>query len=71
VSIFLSSDELAELTGYKGSPNHTEARAGDVRDSFADITAATTNLGWNPSVSLDEGLARTVEYFAGAKTEEG
>jgi len=28
-----------------------------------DITRARELLGWEPTVPLDEGLARTVEYF--------
>ena len=40
----------------------TEARAGDVKDSQADITKAKTLLGYQPTVSLDEGLRRTLEW---------
>ncbi|MGB6222298.1 UDP-glucuronic acid decarboxylase family protein [Haloferula sp.] len=29
-----------------------------------DITLATTELGWQPTVDLDEGLDRTIPYFA-------
>jgi dTDP-glucose 4,6-dehydratase len=35
----------------------------DPRTRQPDITRARTILGWEPKVSLDEGLARTVEYF--------
>jgi UDP-glucuronate decarboxylase len=28
-----------------------------------DITLARTRLGWQPSIELDEGLRRTIEYF--------
>lgn len=55
---------IARLTGYAGDPEHVESRAGDVRDSQADISAAQSKLGWNPSVSLEEGLSRTVDYFS-------
>jgi nucleoside-diphosphate-sugar epimerase len=44
-------------------PNHTESRAGDVRDSFADITRARELLGYEPEWSLQDGLAKTVEHF--------
>lgn len=53
---------LAELTGYTGAPVRTEARAGDVRDSLADITAAREAFGYAPAVSFAEGLRQTVEY---------
>jgi UDP-glucose 4-epimerase len=41
-------------------------RAGDVRDSLADIEAARTKLGFAPAVGLEEGLA---EYVRWAETE--
>jgi UDP-N-acetylglucosamine/UDP-N-acetyl-alpha-D-glucosaminouronate 4-epimerase len=36
-------------------------RVGDIRDSWADVSAARELLGWEPTVGLDEGLRRTVE----------
>jgi nucleoside-diphosphate-sugar epimerase len=56
--------KIAGLTGYTGQPVYVESRPGDVRDSLADVTAARRNLGWAPSVSLDEGLAKTVKYYS-------
>jgi UDP-glucose 4-epimerase len=41
---------------------YKEERAGDVRDSQADITKAKALLGYTPIVSLDEGLAKTLEW---------
>src|SRR5690348_14697222 len=41
---------------------YREPRAGDVRDSQADITKAKTILGYAPSVALEEGLARTIDW---------
>jgi nucleoside-diphosphate-sugar epimerase len=38
------------------------SRAGDVKDSQADITKARTLLGYEPLVGLDEGLERTLEW---------
>ena len=28
-----------------------------------DISKATRELGWNPSVDLEDGLVRTIQYF--------
>ncbi len=42
---------------------HGPDRAGDVRHSMADISQARADLGYEPSVSLEEGLKRTVEHF--------
>jgi UDP-glucose 4-epimerase len=36
-------------------------RVGDIRDSWADVSAAREVLGWEPTVDLKDGLRRTVE----------
>jgi UDP-glucose 4-epimerase len=59
--------ELAELTGGDIQPHHMDARPGDVRHSHADISLARTHLGFDPVVSLREGLARTLEHFERAR----
>jgi nucleoside-diphosphate-sugar epimerase len=41
---------------------YKDARAGDVKDSQADITKATTLLDYTPSVSLEEGLRQTLDW---------
>jgi nucleoside-diphosphate-sugar epimerase len=38
-------------------------RAGDVRHSLASISRAREQLGYTPTVNLEEGLGRTIEYF--------
>jgi len=38
-------------------------RPGDIRDSWADVTAAKDVLGYEPSVDLDQGLHRTIQYL--------
>lgn len=42
---------------------HREPRAGDIRDSLADISLAKKMLGYQPSTKFSEGLAETIEYF--------
>lgn len=54
---------LRELTGYNGQPAYAEARAGDIRDSLADIRLARELLGYEPAVDFREGLRRTVEWY--------
>jgi UDP-glucose 4-epimerase len=56
---------LCELTGYKGKPNYARERAGDIRDSLADIRLAGELLGYEPIVDFREGLQRTVEWYRG------
>ena len=51
------------VLGSEVAPTHGPARAGDVKDSQADIFKARKMLGYEPTVSFDEGLRRTVDYF--------
>ena len=44
-------------------PIYREPRAGDIRDSLADITQARTLLGYEPTMRFEDGLRQTVEYF--------
>jgi nucleoside-diphosphate-sugar epimerase len=53
---------LAQITGYRAAPVYTEPRAGDIRNSLADISAARLAFGYEPLVSFETGLARTVEW---------
>ena len=54
---------LRELTGYNGKPVFAEGRAGDIRDSLADIRLAGKLLGYKPILDFREGLRRTVEWY--------
>jgi len=44
-------------------PTYGPPRAGDIKHSFADISKANRMLGYTPSVSTEEGLRRTVEWY--------
>lgn len=54
---------VARAAGAPDRPRPAAARLGDLRASALDPAAAGEVLGWKPEVSLDEGVARTVEYF--------
>lgn len=56
---------LERTLGPLRNPVHGAPRAGDVRDSQADITKAQRLLGYRPHVSFDEGLHRTVQWARG------
>jgi UDP-N-acetylglucosamine/UDP-N-acetylgalactosamine 4-epimerase len=43
---------------------HREFRAGDVRHSLADVSAAVRDLGYEPSCSLSQGLDAVMDHFA-------
>jgi UDP-glucose 4-epimerase len=55
--------ELNRILGTNLAPQFQPPRAGDVRDSLADITRAQELLGYHPAVSLAEGLRRTVAFY--------
>ena len=54
---------LKDLTGATVEPIYAETRAGDVRDSQADIGKAHRLLGYEPTVTLEQGLEKTVAWF--------
>jgi UDP-N-acetylglucosamine/UDP-N-acetylgalactosamine 4-epimerase len=47
----------------EAAPVYREARAGDIRNSLADISAVSQLLGYKPGVRFEEGLKDTIEYF--------
>ena len=55
--------EMKKIVGATVEPTYGPPRAGDVRDSQADIRKAKTLLGYEPLVSFEEGLARTIEWY--------
>jgi len=54
---------MKKLVGATVDPVYVDTRAGDVRDSQADISKARRILGYEPVVSFEEGLRRTVEWY--------
>jgi nucleoside-diphosphate-sugar epimerase len=55
--------EMKKIVGASVEPTYSEPRAGDVRDSQADIGKAKAILGYEPTVSFEEGLKRTIEWY--------
>jgi nucleoside-diphosphate-sugar epimerase len=56
-------DTMRLLVGADVKPVYQPARAGDVRDSQADITKARELLGFEPRVGLEDGLRQTIEWY--------
>jgi len=57
------ADLIGRILGAEVEKNHTPPRAGDIRDSWADVTAARETLGWSPTIDLEQGLRRTVAHM--------
>lgn len=58
---------LNELAGTNIAPRHAPSRPGDIRHSLADISLARRVLGFEPIVSVREGLRRTLEFYRNTK----
>jgi UDP-glucose 4-epimerase len=54
---------LNRLLGTNITPQHAPPRAGDVRFSRADITLARRELGYDPKVAFEDGLAETLRWY--------
>lgn len=54
---------INRVIGTKIEPIFAEARLGDVKESLADVSRAQKLLGYEPEVTFDEGLERSIEYY--------
>lgn len=58
---------LQKLTGYVEPPQYGPERAGDIKHSLADISLAREAFGYDPKVGFEQGMRRTVEWYASMK----
>jgi UDP-glucuronate 4-epimerase len=54
---------LEEITGRKAIPDPQPMQIGDVKETFADISAMQRDHGFEPSTSIDEGIPRFVAWY--------
>ena len=54
---------LAEAIGFDQPARYAPARPGEARNIHLDCALARLHLGWSAQVTLEDGLARTVEHF--------
>jgi dTDP-glucose 4,6-dehydratase/UDP-glucose 4-epimerase len=67
VSLKALAEKLVALQGtgrYEVVPFPPERKAIDIGDYYSDFARIRDALGWTPCVGLDEGLRRTLDYFA-------
>jgi UDP-glucose 4-epimerase len=62
---------LAELLEFPHAARYGPERAGDVRDSLADITQIRECLGYNPCGTFRDGLALTMDWYRANLTQQG
>ena len=60
-SVNTIADTIGEILGKPVERRHVPRRAGDIRDSWADLTKSRRILGYEPGIDLREGLRRTIE----------
>lgn len=58
---------IAQAVGSKTKPIHRDPVAGEERRSALDCARAKEVLGWKPTVTIEEGVARTVAWFRNKK----
>jgi len=58
--IFLA---LAKATGYTKPDQHGPVKVGETRHIYLDATKVAKELGWTPTVTLAQGLEKTVAYL--------
>ncbi len=52
-----------KFAGRSANAKYAEPRAGDIRDSQADVSLARQKLGYDPRVGFEEGLRRTWDWY--------
>lgn len=55
---------IADMIGFKKQPLFASPRKGDIQHSLADIVQAERDLGYRPIVGFEEGLRRTINWYA-------
>jgi UDP-glucose 4-epimerase len=66
VSVRHLAEAVSDFMGWQGGIESGPCRPGDIQHSYADITRAKSALGYEPRVTFEEGLQRTLEWFAAA-----
>ena len=62
-TLLLMIEKLENLLGKKAKLEFKPFHIADVKSTYADISKAKSLLGWEPTISLDEGLEQCVKWY--------
>jgi UDP-N-acetylglucosamine 4-epimerase len=62
-SVNMLYNSIREMLGIAHEPTYREERAGDIRNSLADISKAKNLMGYQPTKRFMDGLQQTVDFF--------
>jgi UDP-glucuronate decarboxylase len=57
------AEKVIQLTGTSSKIVYQDLPKDDPKQRKPDISRAKTLLGWEPTIALDEGLQKTIDYF--------
>jgi UDP-glucose 4-epimerase len=63
VTLLEAYEQIKRITGYTGQVEWQPERAGDIRHSLADISAAKQALGYKVVAGFTEGLKKTIDWY--------
>jgi UDP-glucuronate decarboxylase len=64
------AEKILQITKTKSNITYRELPSDDPQQRQPDITLAQSELGWEPTVKLEDGLKKTIEYFKGIVKED-
>jgi UDP-glucose 4-epimerase len=71
VSVNHVLDIVARVSGRRVDVRREAAQKGDMRDTFADTSRARADLGFSPSVTIEEGLRAEYEWLSASLDHAG
>ncbi|MGH3050867.1 MAG: NAD-dependent epimerase/dehydratase family protein [Gaiellaceae bacterium] len=64
-SVNLLADTIGRILELPVEKAYRDPRPGEIRNSWADVSAAAETLGYTPAVDLEQGLRETIEHLRG------
>jgi nucleoside-diphosphate-sugar epimerase len=73
ITVKALAEKMKELTGFRGEIlwNTIPRRPLDIQVMYGDASKAKSVLGWQPKVTLEEGLRRTIDFWRSQLADAG